>query len=95
MQELGVLHRCWEAPGKNIITSLEQLVDVISTFRSAVVEDALFSLKKTEEARIEWCTMHEGLSKQMNSSNAGTYKLFFDLTRSSGGFNGKEDCRRL
>lgn len=73
MQELGVLHRCWETPGKNIVTSLEQLVDVISTFRSAVVEDALFSLKKTEEARIEWMTMHEGLSKQMDSSNPGEY----------------------
>lgn len=71
MQELGVLHRCWEVPGRNIILSLEQLLDVINTFRAAVVEDALFSLKKTEEARIEWCTMHEGLSKQMSSSNPG------------------------
>jgi hypothetical protein len=71
MQELGVLHRCWETPGKSIITALEGLLDVISTFRDKVVEDALFSLKRTEEARIEWMTMHEGLSKQMASDNAG------------------------
>eukprot|EP01126_Amoeba_proteus_P051424 TRINITY_DN6137_c0_g1_i2.p1 TRINITY_DN6137_c0_g1~~TRINITY_DN6137_c0_g1_i2.p1 ORF type:complete len:219 (-),score=53.54 TRINITY_DN6137_c0_g1_i2:38-694(-) len=67
MQALGVLHRNFEVPGKNLINSLNQMVDVIHTFRTAVIEDALYSVKKTEEARIHWTTMQESMSKQLTS----------------------------
>lgn len=51
--------------------ALQNLIDIIETFRTAVVEDALVSLKKTETARVEWLTLADGLSGQLSSRNQG------------------------
>ncbi len=44
-------------------------MDLITTFRTAIVEDALTSLKKTETARMEWLTLQDSLSGQLTSRN--------------------------
>lgn len=48
-------------------------MDLINTFRTRVIEDALLSLKKTEAARMEFQTLQDGLGKQLRSTNVGMY----------------------
>lgn len=59
-----------------LVEALHELMGVIDTFRTAVVDDAMLSLQKAEAGRLEWLSFVEGLSKQTRSTNAGMYPFF-------------------
>jgi len=68
LRESGELHRSLEKQSSEFVASLSKLVDVVSTFKGAAVEDTMLNLQRYTLARQEY----DGALLNLQDSEVGT-----------------------
>jgi len=68
LRQSGELHRGLEKQSSDFITSLSKLVDVVSTFKGAAVEDTMINLQRYTAARQEY----DGALLNLHDAKMGT-----------------------